>query len=171
VVNRITSDRPHRVPGPSYRTIFRTVLWYRHFQIVLIGLRRENFSLKRVLDATVVRIQPRNGRLVESYSASSIEFCPIPSTHLSREVGHLEAMIGTGFTGAGSATMTKGRLAQRLEHPVYTRKVLRSNRRSPTIRHAWRGDVVQLVRTLPCHGRGREFESRRPRHTFDRSSE
>src|SRR5580704_13341217 len=25
------------------------------------------------------------------------------------------------------------------------------------------GDVVQLVRTLPCHGRGRGFESRRPR--------
>jgi hypothetical protein len=31
------------------------------------------------------------------------------------------------------------------------------------------GDVVQLVRTLPCHGRGREFESRRPRHSFQRS--
>src|SRR5271157_6228043 len=30
-----------------------------------------------------------------------------------------------------------------------------------------RGDVVQWVRTLPCHGRGREFESRRPRHIFD----
>jgi hypothetical protein len=29
-----------------------------------------------------------------------------------------------------------------------------------------RGDVVQLVRTLPCHGRGREFESRRPRQFF-----
>ena len=29
------------------------------------------------------------------------------------------------------------------------------------------GDVVQLVRTLPCHGRGREFESRRPRHSFE----
>ena len=29
-----------------------------------------------------------------------------------------------------------------------------------------RGDVVQLVRTLPCHGRGRGFESRRPRHIF-----
>src|SRR5438552_15220412 len=28
------------------------------------------------------------------------------------------------------------------------------------------GDVVQLVRTLPCHGRGREFESRRPRHSL-----
>ena len=28
------------------------------------------------------------------------------------------------------------------------------------------GDVVQLVRTLPCHGRGRGFESRRPRHIF-----
>src|SRR5277367_7057901 len=30
------------------------------------------------------------------------------------------------------------------------------------------GDVVQLVRTLPCHGRGRGFESRRPRHSFQR---
>jgi hypothetical protein len=28
------------------------------------------------------------------------------------------------------------------------------------------GVVVQLVRTLPCHGRGRGFESRRPRHVF-----
>ena len=28
------------------------------------------------------------------------------------------------------------------------------------------GDVVQLVRTLPCHGRGRGFESRRPRHSM-----
>ena len=27
------------------------------------------------------------------------------------------------------------------------------------------GDVVQLVRMLPCHGRGRGFEPRRPRHT------
>ncbi len=31
------------------------------------------------------------------------------------------------------------------------------------------GDVVQLVRTLPCHGRGRGFESRRPRHSFQSS--
>ncbi len=29
------------------------------------------------------------------------------------------------------------------------------------------GDVVQLARTLPCHGRGRGFESRRPRHNSD----
>jgi hypothetical protein len=29
-----------------------------------------------------------------------------------------------------------------------------------------RGDVAQLVRALPCHGRGRGFEPRRPRHTF-----
>ena len=28
-----------------------------------------------------------------------------------------------------------------------------------------RGDVAQLVRALPCHGRGRGFEPRRPRHT------
>jgi hypothetical protein len=43
-----------------------------------------------------------------------------------------------------------GRLAQRLEHSVYTRKVVRSNRTLPTIReNHLRGDVVQLVRTLP----------------------
>ena len=28
------------------------------------------------------------------------------------------------------------------------------------------GDVAQLVRALPCHGRGRGFEPRRPRHSF-----
>src|SRR5215831_8077108 len=33
------------------------------------------------------------------------------------------------------------------------------------------GDVVQLVRTLPCHGRGREFESRRPRQLFQQLTE
>ena len=33
------------------------------------------------------------------------------------------------------------------------------------------GDVVQLVRTLPCHGRGRGFESRRPRHSFQKVNE
>ena len=31
------------------------------------------------------------------------------------------------------------------------------------------GDVAQLVRALPCHGRGRGFEPRRPRHTFQSS--
>src|SRR5579864_5126118 len=35
----------------------------------------------------------------------------------------------------------------------------------PAVR-VYAGDVVQLVRTLPCHGRGRGFESRRPRHEF-----
>ena len=29
------------------------------------------------------------------------------------------------------------------------------------------GDVAQLVRALPCHGRGRGFEPRRPRHQSD----
>ena len=31
------------------------------------------------------------------------------------------------------------------------------------------GDVVQLVRMLPCHGRGRGFEPRRPRHRFQKT--
>ncbi len=30
------------------------------------------------------------------------------------------------------------------------------------------GDVAQLVRALPCHGRGRGFEPRRPRHELRR---
>ena len=30
------------------------------------------------------------------------------------------------------------------------------------------GDVAQLVRALPCHGRGRGFEPRRPRHDSKR---
>ena len=37
----------------------------------------------------------------------------------------------------------------------------------PLTRRKQAGDVVQLVRTLPCHGRGRGFESRRPRHSFE----
>jgi hypothetical protein len=34
--------------------------------------------------------------------------------------------------------------------------------------HYARGGVVQLVRTSPCHGEGRGFESRRSRHFFFR---
>jgi hypothetical protein len=30
------------------------------------------------------------------------------------------------------------------------------------------GDVAQLVRALPCHGRGRWFEPSRPRHFKER---
>jgi hypothetical protein len=30
------------------------------------------------------------------------------------------------------------------------------------------GDVAQLVRALPCHGRGRGFEPRRPRHKHEK---
>ena len=39
-----------------------------------------------------------------------------------------------------------------------------ASRASRKFRNLFSGDVVQSVRTLPCHGRGREFESRRPRH-------
>ena len=39
----------------------------------------------------------------------------------------------------------------------------------PSAKGITAGDVVQLVRTLPCHGRGRGFESRRPRHSLENS--
>jgi hypothetical protein len=76
------------------------------------------------------------------------------------------------FAGKLLESKGVGRLAQRLEHSAYTRKVVRSNRTLPTTSDIHpSGDVVQLVRTLPCHGRGREFESRRPRHSFQALAE
>jgi hypothetical protein len=62
----------------------------------------------------------------------------------------------------------EGRLAQLVRAPALQAGGRRFE--SCTAHHlAFRivtGDVVQLVRTLPCHGRGRGFESRRPRHSF-----
>ena len=50
--------------------------------------------------------------------------------------------------------LTNGILAQLGEHLPYKQRVIGS---SPIV--STTGLVVQLVRTLPCHGRGRGFES------------
>ena len=52
-----------------------------------------------------------------------------------------------------------GSLAQLGEHLPYKQRVIGS---SPIVSTS--GLVVQLVRTLPCHGRGRGFESHPDRH-------
>ena len=49
---------------------------------------------------------------------------------------------------------TNGSIAQLGEHLPYKQRVIGSSPIVSTI-----GLVVQLVRTLPCHGRGRGFES------------
>ena len=61
-----------------------------------------------------------------------------------------------------------GRLAQLGEHLPYKQRVIGSSPIVPT-RESNRildGPVVQLVRTLACHARGREFESHPGRHFF-----
>ena len=61
-----------------------------------------------------------------------------------------------------------GILAQLGEHLPYKQRVIGSSPIVPT-RESNRildGPVVQLVRTLACHARGREFESHPGRHFF-----
>src|SRR5947207_10409246 len=71
---------------------------------------------------------------------------------------------------APASSMSPGARRGSLHHPPSSAKLKTLQRREvfpprwvPLTLHN-SGDVVQLVRTLPCHGRGREFESRRPRH-------
>ena len=56
--------------------------------------------------------------------------------------------------------MTNGSIAQLGEHLPYKQRVIGSSPIVPTIN----GPVVQLVRTLACHARGRGFESHPGRH-------
>ena len=61
-----------------------------------------------------------------------------------------------------------GSIAQLGEHLPYKQRVIGSSPIVPT-RESNRildGPVVQLVRTLACHARGREFESHPGRHFF-----
>ena len=57
-----------------------------------------------------------------------------------------------------------GRIAQLGEHLPYKQGVIGSSPIVPTIFLS--GLVVQLVRTLACHARGRGFESHPGRHFF-----
>ena len=61
-----------------------------------------------------------------------------------------------------------GSIAQLGDHLPYKQRVIGSSPIVPT-RETTRildGPVVQLVRTLACHARGREFESHPGRHFF-----
>ena len=55
-----------------------------------------------------------------------------------------------------------GRLAQLVEHLVYTERVIGSSPLPPTIKIS--GGVAQLVRAPACHAGGRRFEPGHSRH-------
>ena len=57
---------------------------------------------------------------------------------------------------------THGSIAQLGEHLPYKQRVIGSSPIVPTMN----GPVVQLVRTLACHARGRRFEPVPGRHSF-----
>ena len=59
-----------------------------------------------------------------------------------------------------------GRLAQLVEHLVYTEGVKGSSPLLPTKRII-SGGVAQLVRAIACHAIGRGFESLHSRHLFN----
>ena len=61
-----------------------------------------------------------------------------------------------------SVLFIKGRLAQLVEHLVYTERVIGSSPLPPTIESS--GGVAQLVRAPACHAGGRRFEPGHSRH-------
>ena len=61
-----------------------------------------------------------------------------------------------------SVLFNVGRLAQLVEHLVYTERVIGSSPLPPTIKR--NGGVAQLVRAPACHAGGRRFEPGHSRH-------
>ncbi len=90
--------------------------------------------------------------------------CGIGKTLKSAALAHLVERHLAKVEVASSSLVSRstfGSLAQLGEHLPYKQRVTGSSPVTPTI---FPGPVVQLVRTLACHARGREFEPHPGRH-------
>jgi hypothetical protein len=115
----------------------------------------------------ITALRRRMAILMDSGLRNKAAFLLIQSSHGTVTVSTLCSRFGEGI----------GRLLtvdtiHRTRNRVWVRQRRRAGRKCSQSMSALRqvvkasGDVVQLVRMLPCHGRGRGFEPRRPRHTF-----
>ena len=75
---------------------------------------------------------------------------------------HLDLIVQKDIKHFTFYSFGNGRLAQLVEHLVYTEGVKGSSPLLPTKKIY--GGVAQLVRAIACHAIGRGFESRHSRH-------
>ena len=136
----------------------------------MLSLTRKDGSLLLAANAgdKLAGFQPKQDSIPPKNSYYK-NFSKKLSNHLTSH--HLCAIISKSPDKAlrFSGTQTNGSLAQLGEHLPYKQRVIGS---SPIVSTTLQppagayGPVVQLVRTLACHARGRRFEPDPGRHSF-----
>jgi hypothetical protein len=78
--------------------------------------------------------------------------------HGRRQPESYSEMGSEKFSNSAKSGYNKGTIRSDIRYLVVSKDVRRHRLIS-----------IDYITTLPCHGRGREFESRRPRHSFQKS--